>query len=96
MTNESPLRKQLMIIRLWVWGAMHSPMFSKCRIQLIRRPVSLGIHWSEWMDELLVLRLSIQRPRIWIVVPWQMIEEFIKAMKAQGEIVEYSNFDNIH
>lgn len=74
---------------------MHHPGFKYCELRLDRSPVVVSSRWSQWSHELLVIRLSVNKPKLFLNYPHSVFQAFIDAMKNQGEIINPDIIDDI-
>jgi hypothetical protein len=75
---------------------MHHPEFYKCSIRFYRSPISIGVHFgSPYSHELFGFSLRVSIPELSIDIPYTIIEAFVRAKAAEGEVINYSIFDDI-
>ncbi|BAY78386.1 hypothetical protein NIES25_48600 [Nostoc linckia NIES-25] len=85
----------LVLLRFWLWAAMHSPHFGEFQILLDPAPVTLSIVHLVDDSELLTVQLSVNKPRLWIYYPWGDFLEFVRIKKDAGENIDPCIFSNI-
>lgn len=73
MINQ--IRKALLILRFWVWAAVHRHDFQKFQI-IFSPPLGFQFHWRRYLDEICSVRIWIEKPRIDLCVPWAAAEVF--------------------
>ncbi len=83
-------------IRLWLWAAMHHRDFDKCRVTFYRSPISAGFYFgSPYSHEFAGFYFRLSIPELSIDIPFHVIDAFTKAKAAEGEVINYSIFDDI-
>ncbi|MBW4568055.1 MAG: hypothetical protein KME31_08530 [Tolypothrix carrinoi HA7290-LM1] len=89
------LKRLHLLTRIWFWAAARSPHFQECELGFDHSPIEVDVCWSKYSYEFLLIQITFNRPKLSLSIPWYIYQDFIKARRKEGEIIEEQLIDNI-
>ncbi|MCV3216023.1 hypothetical protein OGM63_21345 [Plectonema radiosum NIES-515] len=81
-------KRSHLLLRIWLWAAVRSTEFHNCQLCLQSPLIEVKLPENTCRYGYLQFEITINRPMLMIVTPWEVCLDFAHARKQVGEIID--------